>query len=62
MGNVSIGTIFMMAYVTLMVGLAIYIFVLATRFVKAHQRGADALESIAQTLAKQAEKSRGSEQ
>lgn len=43
----------MVLYVALIVGPVIYLLVLATRFVKAHQRGAEALESIAQTLSSQ---------
>lgn len=48
--SAGIGSIFMVLYFVLIIGLTIYFVVLATRFVKAHQRGAEALESIAQTL------------
>lgn len=44
------GNILVVLYFALIIGLVIYFIVLATRFVKAHQRGAEALESIAQTL------------
>ena len=50
MGYAGIGSILVVLYFALIIGLVIYFFVLATRFVKAHQRGAEALESIAQTL------------
>jgi hypothetical protein len=46
----GIGSILIVLYFALVIGLTIYVIVLATRFVKAHQRGAEALESIAQTL------------
>lgn len=51
----NIGTILVVLYIGLIIGLAIYFIVLATRFVRAHQRGAKALESIAQTLSNQRE-------
>ncbi|MBL8525013.1 MAG: hypothetical protein JNN20_15090 [Betaproteobacteria bacterium] len=47
--------ILMVLYFGLIIGLLIYFIVLATRFVKAHQRGAEALESIAHTLSNQKE-------
>ena len=50
MGYAGIGNILVVLYFALIIGLVIYFIVLATRFVKAHQRGAEALESIAQTL------------
>jgi len=51
----GIGYIFLMVlYFALIIAPVIYLIVLATRFVKAHQRGAAALESIAQTLSSQA--------
>ena len=46
----GIGSILLALYFALIIGIAVYVLVLATRFVKAHQRGAEALESIAQTL------------
>jgi predicted RND superfamily exporter protein len=46
----GIGGILLVLYFALIIGITIYVIVLATRFVKAHQRGAEALESIAQTL------------
>ena len=55
MGYADIGGILMVWYFALILGLIIYFFVLATRFVKAHQRDAEALESIAQTLNNQRE-------
>ncbi len=44
--------LFMLVYVVILGGIGIYLFVLLVRFVKAHQRIADALEQIAKTLAK----------
>lgn len=42
--------IFAIVYVLAVVGLGVYLIVLAARFVKAHQRGAVALEAIARNL------------
>ncbi len=50
MAYAGIGSIFMVLYFALIIGLTIYFFVLAAHFVKAHQRCAEALELIAQTL------------
>jgi hypothetical protein len=44
------GFIFVLLYFALIIGLVIYFIVLASRFVRAHQRAGEALESIAQTL------------
>ncbi len=55
MGFPRIEIILIVLYFALIVGLIIYFVVLATRFVKAHQRGAEALESIAQALNSQKE-------
>lgn len=52
MGSFSsgIGGIFILAYFALVLGVGIYVLILATRFVGAHQRGAEALETIAKNL------------
>lgn len=42
--------VFAIVYVLAVIGLGIYLIVLAARFVKAHQRGAAALEAIARNL------------
>jgi hypothetical protein len=41
---------FMLAYLLLLVAIGIYLLVLATRFVNAHRRGADALVEIARKM------------
>ncbi len=46
------GVFFFVVYSLVVVGVAIYLIVLAARFVGAHERGADALERIAQTLSR----------
>ena len=42
--------VFAFAYLLVVVGISIYVLVLLARFVEAHQRGAQALESIAKKL------------
>ena len=46
----AFGGFLILAYFATILGVGIYFIVLATRFVKAHQRGAAALEAIAQKL------------
>lgn len=42
--------IFAFAYLFIVIAIGIYLLVLLTRFVKAHQRGAEALEAIARKI------------
>ena len=42
--------VWVLAYFFFLISIGIYVLVLLTRFVKAHQRGAEALESIAKKL------------
>jgi hypothetical protein len=44
------GLIFILLYLSAIVGVGVYLIVLLARFVKAHQRGAEALEAIARKL------------
>ena len=46
----TFGSLFILAYFAVVIGLGIYLLILATRFVKAHARGAAALEEIARKL------------
>ena len=52
MGSLAsgVGTVFILAYFAVVLGVGIYVLLLATRFVKAHQRGAEALETIAKKI------------
>jgi len=42
--------VFVLVYFLVIVAVVVYLIVLAGRFVDAHQRGAEALERISQTL------------
>lgn len=46
----SFTAVFAMIYLAAIVGVGVFILILLTRFVKAHQRSADALEAIARNL------------
>lgn len=46
----AITGIFAIFYMFVVIGIGVYVLVLLTRFVKAHQRGSDALEVIARKL------------
>ncbi len=46
----GLGGAIALLYFATVVGIGVYLLVLLTRFVKAHQRGADALEAIARKL------------
>lgn len=48
MGNTA--SLIALFYFVAVVGIGIYLLVLVSRFVKSHQRGADALEAIARKL------------
>ena len=44
------GSVFVIAYFAMVLAVGVYVLLLATRFVNAHQRGAAALENIARKL------------
>jgi len=50
MNMTAVTGIFAIFYLFLVIGIGVYVLVLLTRFVKAHQRGSEALEAIARKL------------
>ncbi len=48
--NSGIAVVFTLFYFVIVLGISVYVLVLLARFVRAHQRGADALETIARRL------------
>ncbi len=46
----AVGGLFALVYIACLIGIVIYVFILLGRFVRAHERAAGALETIARKL------------